>query len=767
MESFTDIEAPRERDTRVDWLRSVFELSEDALLICATTGRILEINRRGTQLLGMVAATEWAKSSVFDSVSGSTSKKIIECFQRGAGQPTTLSAVTLLSGNGYVRLIVDLQITPLDGGFWLIAIKDASRRWRMESHVQRLIAAVDSTTDLFFLTDADLKLTFVNAAFQNVTGHTIEDALGRTADFLRGPHEGAKIEAYLAQLQKGEDWSGELVNRRSDGELYPVEAVISPIHDRNGKFLGYVACERDLSLKKKLQDDLRRERNFACSIINSIDSAIYTLDRDYHVTHVNDNWKKFPPQHGWLHLKCPPATGDSFLTYISDPARALEIQVIFADVLRSGHAQHFQVGGPGKREWFVNIAPLKHENGVIGLIYVVSDQTKFHELQAQLYQAQKMETIGSLAAGVAHDFNNLLQVIRGNLALITQDSEGHALDQRFQHIEEASTRAADITDQLLSFSRVSDEKMIVFDFNKIIKEVAQLTARSMRGNISLRVEAAKHPLKVRMDANRAHQALLNLVVNAQDAMPDGGTLTLTSRLVSLPEKLTGKTKHAPGSPFVCWSVSDSGTGIPEEILNRIFDPFFTTKETGKGTGLGLAIVHSVVTQAGGCLEVTSELGKGTTFDVYLPLVDSDLTCELKKSEGTLKKGSGRILVVDDLDLVRDFTQNFLRSAGYDVFVAAQATEALEILDRENGAVDLMFTDFNMPGMDGLELIEEVSRRWPAIKFILASGYLDDLERERIVNECGARILKKPYNVREASNVIINVLRAPKVIPSGT
>jgi two-component system cell cycle sensor histidine kinase/response regulator CckA len=427
--------------------------------------------------------------------------------------------------------------------------------------------------------------------------------------------------------------------------------------------------------------------------------------------------------------------------------------------LRNGQRQDYQVSGPGKREWLVSISPLKDGDSVVGIIYKVADQTRIHELQSALFQAQKMETIGSLAAGVAHDFNNLLQVIRGNLTLLNQDENFESSDPRFQHIEEAATRAADITDQLLSFSRASDEKLIVFDFNKIIKEVGLLTQRSARGNISFAITPWNHALKVRMDANRAHQVLLNLVVNAQDAMPNGGRLTIASKPVNLTAKLAAKFEKPVGTAFVCCSVSDTGMGIPPEIMDRIFDPFFTTKATGKGTGLGLSIVHTVVRQSGGYLEVSSEVGKGTTFEIYLPAAEGEITKEAKIEGPSMTKGSGRILVVDDLDLVRDFTQNFLCSAGYEVFVASQGDEALTILERENGAIDLMFTDFNMPGKTGLELIEEVSARWPDIKFILASGYLDDAERERIVGECGAKLLKKPYNVREATALILNVIRS--------
>jgi two-component system cell cycle sensor histidine kinase/response regulator CckA len=761
MHGTSDIDEPRQDEARAELWRSVFESSEDAQLICTRVGRIHEINRKGAQLLGIANPAECAHVSVFDALSPAASKRLYDIFQRAVSPPETMSAITLLSGAGYVRLIVDLQVTHLGGGFWLVAIKDASRRWRMESHVQRLIAAVDSTTDVFFLTDSELKLTFVNAAFQNVTGHTIEDALGRTADFLREPGEAPKIAEYIKRIQEGDYWTGELLNRRSDGTPYPVESNVSPIHDRTGKLLGYVACERDITQKRKMQEQIVRERNFARCIVSSIDSAIYTMDRDYRLTHVNEVWQRFPPQHGWLNLKKEPQTGDSFLDLICDSPKAIELQVMFAAVLRTGHRQDYQVSGPGKHEWLVTISPLKNDDSVVGIIYKVDDQTKIHELQAQLFQSQKMETIGALAAGVAHDFNNLLQVIRGNLTLIAQDAQSQPLDPRFENIEEAAARAADITDQLLSISRASDEKMIVFDFNKIIKEVGVLTQRSARGNISFAITPWHQSLKVRMDANRAHQVLLNLVVNAQDAMPEGGRLTISSKPVTLPQRLAAKFDCPVGAAFMCCSVTDTGMGISAEIKDRIFDPFFTTKEKGKGTGLGLSIVHTVIRQSGGYLEVSSEVGKGATFEIYLPTVDAAITTHAKVEGPSMTKGTGRILVVDDLDLVRDFTNNFLCSAGYEVFVAAEAGEALTILERENGAIDLMFTDFNMPGMSGLELIQEVAARWPAIKFILASGYLDDEERERIVKECGAKILKKPYNVREATALILNVIRAQK------
>ncbi|MDX1950583.1 MAG: PAS domain S-box protein [Verrucomicrobiota bacterium] len=745
-------------ESRAGWWQCVFDSSDDAQLVCFKSGEVRELNRRAIALLEFSSSKPPEGFFIFELLSPSVSKKLSDLFANPNTKQETLSAVTLVFG-GAIRQIIDLQATPLSPDYWLVSIRDASRRWRMESHVQRLITALDATPDVFFLTDSDYRLTFVNAAFQNVTGHTIEDALGRTAHFLRTPSEAARIEEYVESVKQGKDWVGELTNIRADGSTYPVEAVISPIFDRNGKLLGYVSCERDITVKKALQSGILREQNYVRSILNSIDSVIYTLDRSFCITHVNEHWKELPPEHGWVKLKGEPAIGDNFTSYLADEEKVKEFRKLFEQVLATGTPHEFHWSSENGRHWIINISPWTHENEVAGIIYRVADSTKFHELQNQLYQAQKMETIGALAAGIAHDFNNLLQVIRGNITLLLQEEHARKTphDLRLQQIEQAAARASNITEQLLTFSRASDEKVTVFDFNKVVLEVGQLVQRSSKGNIQFKVESPAAPIKVRMDATRAHQLLLNLCVNAQDAMPQGGTITISNKQFALPSDLAEKIQCAPGSEFLCCSVSDTGTGIPPEIISRIFDPFFTTKETGKGTGLGLSIVHSVVAQAGGFLEVKSKPGHGTTFFIYLPVVDSAIHSEVKPIHNALPRGVGRLLIVEDLDLVRDFTQTFLRSAGFEVLVATNGPEALEILKNLEQPVDLVLTDFNMPGMNGLELMSEIAHLHPGMKFVLASGYLDETERDRILTEHKAKILKKPYNVREATNLILEML----------
>jgi two-component system cell cycle sensor histidine kinase/response regulator CckA len=624
-------------------------------------------------------------------------------------------------------------------------------------HLHRLVTAIDATPDVFFLTDAEGRLTFVNPAFQAVTGFDIESVLGRTDDFLRAEFEADKVRRYREQVRRGRDWIGELINVRRDGAFYPVEATISPITDRAGRFIGYVACERDLTARKKLEEDLRQERDFVRSILQSLDSAIYALDGEFRLTHVNDGWRHLPAEHGGLRLNGPPEIGRPLLDYVSDPARRAQLAALFGEVLSTGWPQDNRYHAPDGRHWLVRVSPWIHAGRVRGLICNISDQTQYHELQNQLFQSQKMELIGTLAAGVAHDFNNLLQAIRGNTSLaLMQAPQDSDLHRWCEQIHLAADRAAEITRQLLSFSRRAEDKRVVLDFNQVIRDTGQLARRTLRANVSLQIIPAPRPVPVKIELSRATQTLLNLFVNAQDAMPDGGRLTVINAVADVPPEMAARHGVAPGGEWARCSVSDTGCGIPPDILPRIFEAFFSTKEKGRGTGLGLSIVHRIMQEAGGFVEVESTVGRGSTFHLYFPL-----SCETPRpaappAERPLPRARGRVLVVDDLDLLRDFARTFLEAAGLTVQVAASGGEALEMLEKDNGAVDILFTDYAMPGMNGVELIGRVAARWPGIRPVLASGYLEDLVVKRL-EALNVRILTKPYEMQEAADLLISLL----------
>ncbi len=524
-----------------------------------------------------------------------------------------------------------------------------------------------------------------------------------------------------------------------------------------GSFIGYVACERDITARKKLEGDLRLQHDFVRSILHSLDGAIYSLDREFRITHANDGWRRLPAEHAGIKLNGPPEIGRAILDYVADAARRTEMAEIFEAVLSTGKAQESRYHAPDGHHWLARISPWIHAGQARGLICNVADQTQFHELQNQLFQSQKMEIIGTLAAGVAHDFNNLLQAIHGNTSLVIMQSEQDSdLRHWGEQINLAATRAAEITQQLLSFSHRAEEKRVVLDLNQIVQEARQLARRTLRANVSLEIIPAPTPVPVKIELSRATQTLLNLCVNAQDAMPDGGTLTITNAILTVPAEVATRHGVKEGGEHVRCSVADTGCGIPANQLPRIFEAFFSTKEKGRGTGLGLSIVRRIMEEAGGFVDVESVVGRGTTFHLYFPIVRENLAAAARPSEIPLPHGKGRVLVVDDLDLLRDFAKTFLETTGLSVLVASSGHEALRVLEKEKGAVDILFTDYAMPGMNGADLIEQVAVRWPDIHPVLASGYLDDPVLQQL-EQSKVKVLSKPYEMREAAAMLIEML----------
>lgn len=743
------------------WWQAAFEAAEHAQVVCHRDGRVLQFNRRAAQHF------HWNGGATADSpplqilqwLAPPADQKLKLLLQRQPARPDILHSVITLR-DGAPHLPVDVEIIPLGEDPFLLIFKDVSRRLRLEAHIQRLITAIDATPDVFFLADADLRITYVNPAFQTTTGYSMEEVLGRPDAFLRAPFEQEKVQAYLDTVTQGREWIGELVNVRRDGTPYHVEATISPISDMAGRFMGYVACERDITVRIQLQEQLRVQRDFIHSILQSLDGAIYSLDCDFRLTHANDGWRHLPPEHGGLRIDVPPLLGRNLLDYVPDPGRRAELERVFREVLQTGRPADNRYQSPDGRHWLVKVSPWIDGSQVRGLICNITDQTHYHELQQQLFQAQKMEIIGTLAAGVAHDFNNLLQAIRGNCGLLLRETQADSrLRREIEQIDLAAARAADITQQLLSFSRETPDNCAVLDLNQLLQEALVLARRTLRGNVTLQTLTSPDPLPVRIDSTRASQAILNLCVNAQDAMPNGGTITLeTARIELAPEQAQRHHLH-PGTLFARCTVRDTGTGIPPDLLPRIFEPFFTTKARGKGTGLGLPIVQRITEEAGGFIEVESTLGQGSAFHLYLPLSSEAPAPLPERSVAPLVQGRGRVLVVDDLDLLRDFTRSFLEAAGLEVLVAEGGPEALRILETANPPVDLLFTDYSMPGMNGLELIEAVAQRWPHVRLVLASGYLDGPLRARLA-QLNVSVLAKPYDMRDASELITRKLAEP-------
>jgi len=395
----------------------------------------------------------------------------------------------------------------------------------------------------------------------------------------------------------------------------------------------------------------------------------------------------------------------------------------------------------------LSVAPLHDAAGrVTGMLSLAADITEMRQLEGQYRQAQKMEAVGRLAGGIAHDFNNLLTAIIGTTALVLEDL---GLESRtrldIQEIEKAAKRAAGLTRQLLIFSRQQVLEPRALDLNALVGNLEKMLHRLIGEDIELRTKQAAALGAVRADPGQIEQAIVNLVVNARDAMPQGGRLTIETADVQLDRGyVAGHVPTQPG-PYVLLAVSDTGVGMDGATKARLFEPFFTTKEPGRGTGLGLATVYGIVKQSGGYVWAYSELGHGTTFKIYLPRVaETPEAPESTTSTPTPARGSETVLVVEDQEEVRKLTKRVLQGRGYTVLTARHGAEALEIVAQHPTQIHLMVTDVVMPGMNGRELAQLACAKRSDLKVLYVSGYTGEAVLQHRLLEPGVAFLQKPF-----------------------
>ncbi len=515
---------------------------------------------------------------------------------------------------------------------------------------------------------------------------------------------------------------------RKDGTQFWAYVVIDPIYLHGGELVGFAKITRDLTERKAAEDALRKsQEEFRLLVQGVTDYAIYLLDKEGTVSNWNLGAQRIK---GYLPGEI---IGSHFSRFYTDEDKATgEPQKALDTVSKTGRFERegWRVRKDGSRFWaHVIIDAIRDEDGeLLGYAKITRDVTERRETQQQLektrdalFQAQKMDAIGQLTGGIAHDFNNLLMAIQGSLELMRKRlPDDPRLRALLENALQGARRGSTLTARMLAFARRQELKREPINISELVRGMTDLLQRSIGPSIEIETRFPLGSGLVLADANQLEMALLNLVVNARDAMPDGGQIIIGAKKQAV---RAGHPKLKPAN-YICLSVEDSGTGMDEETLSRAAEPFFTTKGPGKGTGLGLSMVHGVTEQFGGCFILKSKQGKGTTAEVWLPVADTKgLVVNREASQDEpVEYRPLVVLAVDDDLLVLTNTIAMLEDLGHTALDASSGSEALDLLARN--AVDLVITDQAMPNMTGVELANSVRQRWPQIPIIVATGYAE-------------------------------------------
>ena len=390
-----------------------------------------------------------------------------------------------------------------------------------------------------------------------------------------------------------------------------------------------------------------------------------------------------------------------------------------------------------------------------------STEREKQKIQTQLLQSQKMQAVGLLAGGIAHDFNNILTAIQGSadLALLDVLPEDSVFKD-LTDIKAAAESAAELTHQLLLFSRKHPIGLSSFNMNDCLKSLTKMIARLIGEDIKVDLDLQSDLWSTNADRSTMEQVLMNLVVNARDAMPEGGILTIKTKNTILTAKTCMQIEDSRPGRFIMLSIRDNGTGMKQSVITHIFEPFFTTKEAGTGTGLGLSVAYGIIKQHGGWINVESMAGKGSTFTIYLPVTASQSEDEKPKerlSPSELRGCGERLLIVEDNKNVRDFAIDALQTSGYEVFSATNAKEALALFDSKQGDFDMVLCDVVLPDKSGIELVEELKSRKPVVRVLLGSGYMDQKSQWRLIQDRGLRFIRKPFSLVDLLGAVKDVI----------
>lgn len=755
-----------------DYSSYVMDQASEAMQLMRPDGRFVWANGTGAQMLG---GTELTEVSDLEAALGATPAvcealfRLIRAAEAGETYHEVIPVSPINDALGHssdvqwARISVSPFILPNGVGedsgllsLWRIADCTAER-----SAQQQAIASLHETVRGFDNIPVGLArvlgdgtLSHMNNTFAEWLGMT--DSVGAVARGLKLSElvtaDGAELLLAMARNADGGSSSCELDLIREDGCLAPVRIIAQQAPGGNDGLI-LAAVERETDELEEADPDQTGER--FQRFFRSAPLGIATIGRDGHVVSANTAFSRMIVDGTGATAK---AALDILTRSVDEETKAAIATGLERVAAGQGNIQPVEitVGAKGEYTRRLYMSPLTHARNApeAAIIYVI-DVTEQKALEARYAQSQKMEAVGKLAGFVAHDFNNMLTAIIGFSDFLLQTHRpGDPAHSDIVNIKSSANRAAGLVGKLLALARQQTLLVEPLQLGEVMTDLAPLLKRSIGERIELKIHSGRDLWYCRTDKLQLEQAIINLAVNARDAMPDGGRLSIRTRNVT--ERETQKLSMAGMTPgeFVLIEIEDSGTGMPPEILEKIFEPFYTTKAPGKGTGLGLATVYGIVKQTGGFIYPESVVGKGTAFRIYLPRYHLDekdeaaIASAIEDKEVSSKidlTGTGRVLLVEDEDVVRSFAVRALTRQGYTVLEAADGLEALEVMKECNGEVDIVVSDVVMPGMDGPTMLKELRKESPDLKIIFVSGYPNEAFQQALGEETFA-FLPKPFSL---------------------
>jgi len=750
-------------DHRFAWL---LEAAPDAMVCVDADGRIILVNAQTERLFGYERA-----ELIGQPVEVLVPDAIRDIHPgRRAGyltdpRPRPMEAGMELAGRRRdgTTFPAEISLSAIDTDEGILvsaAVRDVTQRQLAAETAARLASIIQSSYDAVIGKTLDQVITSWNPGAERLYGYTEAEITGRHVEVLIPPEDREREGEIVAAVARGERVEPYQTRRlRKDGTTVQVSLTMSPIAVRSGAIVGVSTITRDVTERQRADDRFR-------GLMEAAPDAMVCVDRNGRIVLVN-------------------AQTERLFGYGRDELVGQPVEILVPDQARDLHPAHrAEYFADPRPRWMgadmqlagrrrdgttfpaeVSLAAMGADDGLL-VTAVVRDVTERLEIAAErerlriqaerdklerhLHQSQRLESLGQLAGGVAHDFNNLLGVISNYAAFAATEvarqlpgERGQGIGDDLVQVQRAAERAAGLTHQLLAFARQEMIQPRVLNLNDVIRGVEQMLIRTLGEHVELITDLAAALPPVVADPGQVEQVLVNLAVNARDAMPQGGKLVIQTAATSI-DAAAGLGAVPPGQ-YVALKVSDTGTGIPKHVLDRVFEPFFTTKPKGEGTGLGLATVYGIITQAGGHVRIYSEPGVGTSLTALLPATQEEGTASVAPAPAAPRHGHGEtVLVVEDEPALREVTRRILDSKGYRVVAAASGDEALDVLARQLDHIDVLLTDVIMPRMQGKELADRVRVLQPSARVLFMSGYTQGLLGAQGVLEPEVQLIEKPF-----------------------